>query len=195
MAVFFACVASPVAFAQTAAAPTITVQTGVEDSFTLAVDLRRDISGFPDIADDTQMNFGQLISNPSGGGTLVASEGVVAFITVNTHHDPYSVVSQISTPLTLSGGSEIIPSGAVVLNSAYSAADNGGLANEGTANYSGPAQGIHTAYISGGTHGMRTVQAHYTITDNPALGATDFVPFDQVDGQYTTSLVISATRV
>ena len=182
-------VAAP-ALAETVSAPTITSTATVLDSFTIIVDLRRDIAGFPDIANDQQMNFGNLTIQ---GGTLNAVEGVVAFVTTNSHQDPYTVNSVIANPLTRSGGTQTIPNGAFVLNAAYAAADNGGAANEGTVNYSGTAIGTHPLYVSGGTHSQRTVQGHYYV-GNQAPGSTTFIPADQADGVYTTNLIISATR-
>ena len=181
-------VAAP-AFAETVSAPTITSTAVVSNVMTLTVDLRRDIAGFPDIANDQAMNFGTLTVQ---GGTLNAVEGIVAFIAANTHHDPYTVTSTIAT--TLTSGVNTIPAGAFVLNAAYAAADNGGAANEGTINYSGTAVGTaKTIYTSGGTHSLRTVQAHYYV-GNQGPGSTTFIPADQADGTYTATCTISETR-
>ena len=85
------------AFAETVSAPVISVTANVKNTFTLVVDLRRDVTGFPDIADDTKMAFGDLIPNPGNGGTtLIAAEGVVAFCTANSHQQPYTMDSTIS---------------------------------------------------------------------------------------------------
>ena len=180
------------AFAETVSAPTITATAVVGNALTISVDLRRDVAGFPDIASDTAMNFGTLVPN-AAGTRLVAAEGIMAFVSGNSHRDPYTLQSVCST--TLTSGTDTIPAGAFVLNDAYSASDNGGAANEGTVTFvSGSAVGTRTIYTSGGTHSMRSLQAHYMITDNPALGATSSVPLDQPDGTYTTSVVISVTR-
>ena len=181
-------VAAP-AFAETVSAPTITSTATILNTFTITVDLKRDIAGFPDIANDQAMNFGNLTIQ---GGTLNAVEGIVAFISANSHRDPYTVTSTIAT--TLTSGLNTIPAGAFVLNAAYAASDNGGAANEGTTGYSGTAVGTaKTVYTSGGTHSMRTLQAHYYV-GNPGPGSSAFIPADQPDGVYTASCIISATR-
>ena len=68
-------------------APAITVTANVGDTFSIVVDLRRDIPTFPEMS-DTAMVF-DLVDNtgtdPVTGlplGDLVAEEGVVAFINV-----------------------------------------------------------------------------------------------------------------
>lgn len=181
----------PVLRAETISAPDITVNSSVPDAFTVNVDLRQDVSGFPDITPDSALNFGAFVKNAAGDALIVES-GIVAFITTNTQRRPYTVVSDITSSLT--SGTDQIPDGAFVLNAVYSPADNGGQTNEGTANYSGSAVGTHAVYTSGGSHRMSTVQAHYTITDDPALGATGAVPLDQSAGSYSTALTISVTR-
>ncbi len=182
-------ITSPV-FASTVtdpAASSIAVSASVSDVFSIRTDIRRDIAGFPDVA-DTAIAFGNLVVS---GGTLVAAEGRVAFINViNTAGTQYTVSSNIATPLTRTGGTETIPNGAFVLNVNETTPANPGTATD-PAN---TAVGNFTIFTSDAPGSESQVEAHYTITNDPALGATSFVPQNQRSGTYTTTLVISATR-
>ena len=175
-------------------APAITVTANVGDTFSIVVDLRRDIPTFPEMS-DTAMVF-DLVDNtgtdPVTGlplGDLVAEEGVVAFINViNNSGTGFTISSTITNPLTRTGGSETIPNGAFVINVAED-----GL---GAPGYTGnTAIGDHVIYTSEAAGVGSQVEAHYYITSDTGLGSSASVPPSQLAGAYTTTLIISATRV
>lgn len=175
-------------YAETITAPDITVSADVASAFTISVDLRDDDlgAGYPDITPDTAMDFGTLVEE---NGILVTQDPVVAFINVvNTDRTAYTINSSITD--TLTDGANEIPDGAFVVNVNKTVG-----ADPGTIPYaSGTAVGDHTIYASGGTNPTVQVEAHYTISGDPSLGATEFVPLDQPAGSYATTLQLSATR-
>lgn len=197
--VLFVCVilgllCGEVCLSDSSSAPTIRIIANVKDSLEIKVDLKKDVSGYPDLPDDTLMDFGTLILNPANAdGSLVAETGVVAFVYVNSHRIPYTVYSNIGQ--SLSSGAYVLPDGAVVLNSVCKDEDQPhGGACEGAAGYSGTAIGNRIIYRSGGKNRDSVIQAHYTITDDRSLGATDYVPVDQFGGTYESALVITVVR-
>lgn len=181
------------AFAESQSAPTIRVVADVKDALEIKVDLRKDTVGFPDLANDTLIDFGALIPSSINKDSLVAETGVVAFIYVNSHRVPYTVYSYIGSPLT--SGVEVMPNGAFVLNSSCVDADQPYHGTcEGTAGYSGTAVGNKIVYRSGGRHRASVSRATYMITDDSSQGSTEYVPADQYGGTYETALVITVVR-
>ena len=179
----------PVA-ATTITAPTIDVTLSVLDAFQLIVDVRKDNPPtFTDVP-DTTMAFGNLVVGV--GGTLVVAPGEsrVAFINVINNAGTQYTINANATTLTRAGGSETIPNGAYVSNVNKS---NGG--DPGTVT-DPPTTGVGNLLIftSNATGAQTQIEDHRTITDDPALGATSFVPQTQKAGNYAGTLIYSATR-
>ena len=119
---------------------------------------------------------------PAWGPVLRSQKAYCAMVTANSSSVPYTIkqTAQSLTYLT-----NKIPDGAFVVVPVYSSVDNGGLTNTGTLGAKGTAVAVDkTIYTSGGSHGARTIQAIYAITDDPNSGATAAVPIDQPAGTY-----------
>jgi hypothetical protein len=183
------------AFAATQSAGPFTTTAVVQAGLTLTVTLKRnDFNG----ATITSMNFGQLVD--IGTGTLRSSPtsttgtgAVDAFISANSQGLPYTITS---TGTAMSNGSTTLPSGALTVVPVYSAADNAGAAKPAAAvvGTAGSWVGTRTLYTSeSGTAAQRTIQAIYSITDDPAAGATTGVPTSQAAGTYSGTVTITVT--
>ena len=147
----------------------------------------------------TNMSFGSLMD--VGTGTLRSSPtgstgvgSVVALISANSHSLPYTI-KQTGTAMT--SGTNSLPSGACCVTPVYASADNGGLAKPAGAVLGTPGSWVATdkaIYTSEtGAAAMRTVQAHYSISDDPAAGSTAGVPLSQAGGSYAGTVTISVT--
>jgi hypothetical protein len=187
--------ASPAAFAVTTSTAPITTSASVASALSLTVVLKKnDFAG----ATITTMNFGQLVN--IGTGTLRSSPtgttgtgAVAAFISPNSQGLPYTITQ---TGTTMSNGSTTLPSGALTVVPVYAAADNGGLAKPAAAvvGTAGSWIGTRTLYTSEtGTAASRTIQAIYSVTDDPAAGATTGIPTSQAAGTYTGTVTITMT--
>ncbi len=182
-------------FAATTSTPAITTSASVASALTLTVVIKKnDFAG----ALITAMNFGQLVN--IGTGTLRSSAtgttgtgNAAAFISANSQGLPYTLTQ---TGTAMSNGITTLPAGACTVVPVYAAADNGGAvlpagAVVGTA---GSWVGTRTLYTSeAGTAAGRTIQAHYSVTDDPAAGATTGVPLSQAAGTYSGTVTISVT--
>lgn len=149
----------------------------------------------------TSMAFGQL--QDIGTGTLRSSAtgpgntgtgNATASITANSHGLPYSITQ---TGTALSNGTTTLPSGACTVVPVYAAADNGGAAKPAAAVLGSAGTWVSTnkaLYTSEtGTAAMRTIQAIYSITDDPAAGSTAGVPVSQAGGTYTGTITFTVT--
>lgn len=190
-----AAMVSPVAMAATTSTPSIATSASVASNLTLNVVMKKnDFAG----ATVTSMNFGQLVD--IGTGTLRSSPtsttgtgAVAAFITANSQGLPYTITS---TGTAMSNGTTTLPSGALTVVPVYAAADNGGQAKPAAAvvGSAGTWIGTRTLYTSEtGTAALRTIQAIYSVTDDPAAGATTGVPVSQAAGTYNGTVVITVT--
>jgi len=190
-----AAMVSPVAMAATTSTSSIATSASVASNLTLNVVMRKnDFAG----AIVTSMNFGQLVD--IGTGTLRSSPtsttgtgAVDAFITANSQGLPYTITS---TGTAMSNGTTTLPSGALNVVPVYAAADNGGLAKPAAAvvGAAGTWIGTRTLYTSeSGTAALRTIQAIYSVTDDPAAGSTAGVPVSQAAGTYNGTVVITVT--
>ena len=186
---------SPIAMAASTSTAPIVTSASVAAGLSLNVVLKRnDFSG----ATVTDMNFGQLVN--IGTGTLRSSPtsttgtgAVVAFISSNSQGLPYTLTS---TGTTMSNGTTTLPSGALNVVPIYAAADNGGAAKPPAAvvGSAGSWVGTRTLYTSEtGAAQARTIQAVYSVTDDPAAGATAGVPLSQPAGTYNGTVVITVT--
>jgi hypothetical protein len=188
--------AVPSAFAAASSAGPYTVSAEVDGALSMTVVLKKNNSAGATI---TAMDFGKLVD--IGTGTLRSSPtsttgtgSAVAFITANSHGLPYTI-TQTGTVLT--SGVNTLPSGACTVVPVYATADNGGAAKPAGAVVGSAGTWVATnkaIYTSEtGTAALRTVQAIYSVTDDPAAGATAGVPLNQAGGTYTATATITVT--
>ena len=188
--------AVPAAFAATATSGAITTSASVSGTLTLTTVMKKNSSTGAII---TSMDFGQLADIGSGtlrsSATGTTSTGAVdMFITANSHGLPYTITQ---TGTAMSNGTTTLPAGALTVVPVYATADNGGAAKPtgatlGTAGtWVATNKALYTSET--GTAAMRTIQAVYSVTDDPAAGATSSVPLNQAAGTYTGTVTITVT--
>ncbi|HTL70289.1 MAG TPA: hypothetical protein VL404_03260 [Candidatus Eisenbacteria bacterium] len=149
-----------------------------------------------DITAGNAMNFGTL--QDIGTGTLrstpAGSTGtgdVIALISAVSTGNPYTI-TQNGTQLT--SGSNTLPAGAQTVVPVYATQDNGGNALVGTLGTAGSwVNANKTLYTSNAAADTRLIQFHYSITDDPAAGATTGVPTSQAAGTYTATVTFTVT--
>lgn len=197
--------ASPVALAADGPNPqTFNVSASVDGSLTLSANLFKALpnNGGPG-ASITSFAFGQLqevtFENPNGPpfrelrssdtGTGALMGAGVALLSANSHGVPYTI-RQEGTALT--SGANTIPTGACVVNTAYSTEDNGGQALVGSLGQGGPWNVQRTLYTSNAAGDIRTMQAYYSVTGDPAANATAAVPVTQPAGNYAATVTFTA---
>ncbi len=191
---------SSATFAATATTPSINVSASVTSTLSISADLfKNSVSAANDIP-DTAMNFGTLNTNLGGGitsanlrSTVNGSTGtgsVVALISAISSGIPYTITQ---TGTAMSNGGATLPAGACTVVPVYAAADNGGAAEVGTKGTAGSWVGTRTIYTSNAAGDLRTIQAHYSVTDDPAAGATTGVPLNQAAGTYTGTVTFTVT--
>lgn len=174
----------------------INMSASVPGALTLSLVLKKnDFAG----AVVTSMDFGELVN--VGTGTLRSSTtsttgtgAVAAFISANSQGLPYTIKQ---TGTALSNGTTTLPSGACVVKPVYAAADNGGQAQPAGAVLGTGGSWVATDKVlyqsETGTAAIRTIQAYYSVTDDPAAGATTGVPINQAPGSYTGTVTITVT--
>ncbi len=172
----------------------IIISTSVDGTLTLTVAMRKNSPNGPLVP---AMDFGILQSR---GNSLVSSEAgstgtgaIHMFISANSHGVPYTVTQ---TGTALSNGTTTLPAGACNVVPVYSANVNGGLPMPAGASLGTAGSWIavnKTLYTSGPTGALRTFEAYYSITDDPAAGATGSVPLFQQAGNYSGTVTITAT--
>ena len=186
-------VASPSAFAAQTSTSPISISATVAPAIALNVVLKQNSSTGATV---TAMNFGKLVD--IGTGTLrssptstTATGSVVAMVAVNGQGTSLTL-TQAGTSLTGTAGT--LPTGACTVVSQYVAADNGGSAipSGAVANYKGTWLTTHTLYTDP-TGSARTIQASYSVTDDPAAGATTGVPLSQAAGTYAGTVTFTLT--
>ena len=187
---------TPHAIAATDVKGPFTVSAAVPSALALTVVMKKnDFAG----ATVTSMNFGNLVD--IGTGTLRSSStsttgtgAVAVFLSANSQGLPYSI-TQTGAPM--SNGAVNLPAGACIVKPVYAAADNGGatmpagasLGTGGTFTSASP----KTLYQSEAGGAARTIQAYYSITDDPAAGATSGVPLGQQAGTYSSTVTFTLT--
>ena len=146
------------------------------------------------------MSFGNLVD--IGTGTLRSSAtgttgtgAVAVFLSATTQGLPYTITQ---TGTSMSNGSSILPAGACIVRPVYAAADNGGLtlpagASIGTGGTWTSATARVIYQSEAGVAQGRTVQAYYSITDDPVAGATTGVPTSQAAGTYSGTVTFTLT--
>ncbi|MBI4353500.1 MAG: hypothetical protein HY593_06230 [Candidatus Omnitrophica bacterium] len=183
------------AFAASTSVGPVTVSASVDQVLTLTVVMKKNNSSGATI---TSMDFGKLVD--VGTGTLRSSAtsttgtgSAVAFITANSSSLPYTI-TQTGTALT--SGVNTLPTGASTVVPVYAAADNGGQGMPGGASLGSAgtwAAANKVIYTSDAAGAVRTIQAGYSITDDPAAGSTAPVPLNQAAGTYTGQVTFTVT--
>lgn len=156
----------------------------------------------------TAMNFGNLASNgtfdpdgPSGPKppqlrSLNSLKAFQVFFGINAQSRPYTIKQ---TAAKLTSGGNTLPDGSFIVTPLQGV--GGDTSPTGTPLPSGTvvaakrsAVGTGVVLFSRTTNGAsNTMAATYGITDDPAHGATEFIPLDQPAGSYVTTIVFSAT--
>jgi hypothetical protein len=190
--------ASSTAFAATVSSPSYPVSAVVDGSLSLTVTLRRNSTAG---ATTTTMNFGQLqeltvgslrssVTGPGNTGT----GSIVASVVANSHGLPYTITQ---TGTALSNGNVNLPAGACTVVPVYATQDNAGAAKPAAAVLGSAGTWVATnkaLYTSeAGAAAMRAIQAHYSITDDPAAGSTAAVPSSQAGGTYNGTVTFTVT--
>jgi hypothetical protein len=190
---------APVVFATTASQGPYTISATVDGSLLLTVQLFKGTTTGPTGSALSAISFGTLKEFTQTSGKTLRSDDtggmgeVIAMITANSHQAQYTI-TQTGTALTY--GTNTMPTGACTVTPAYATADNGGLAKPAGATVAagGSWVGARTIYTSeAAPSAMRTIQAHYSITDDPAAGATASVPLNQAAGAYSGTVQITVT--
>ena len=184
------------AFAATVSSSPVPVSASVDGALSMTMTMKKnDFNG----ATVTSMDFGRLVD--IGTGTLRSSStsttgtgAVDVFLSANSHGLPYTITQ---TGTALSNGSVNLPAGACVVTPVYAAPDNGGASMPPGA-VLGPKESWvannKVLYTSeSGTAAMRTIEAFYSITDDPAAGSTASVPPNQPSGTYTGTVTFTVT--
>ena len=196
VAAFVALTLAPSAFAATATSGPFTTSASVSGTLTLTTVIKKNSSTGATI---TTMDFGQLTD--IGTGTLRSSAtgttGTGAadmFITANSHGLPYTITQ---TGTAMSNGSTTLPAGALTVVPVYAAADNGGATMPTGASLGSAGTWVSTNKVlytsETGTAAMRTIQAIYSVTDDPTAGSTASVPLNQAAGTYSGTVTITVT--
>lgn len=185
------------AFAASVSKPPVNVSAIVSSSLSLNLALFKNSVAAPnDITAGNAMPFGTLQN--IGTGTLRSSPtgstgigSVVALLSAISTGAPYTI-TQNGTIMT--SGANTLPAGATTVVPVYSPEDNGGAPLVGTMGT--PATWVNASkvlYTSNAAADTRVIQAHYSVTDDPAAGATTGVPLSQAAGTYTATVTFTVT--
>ena len=148
------------------------------------------------------MDFGPLVefTGASGGKTLRSAVGFKVMIYPQPTGHIYDLYCT-GGPLTNSKGNTI-PGNACVVVPVYAAEDNNfgagptsrpsdsQMGSSGTWVTSSP----HILYSSGFNGEYRAIQAHFSITDDPSVGAAAAVPVSQPAGHYSGTVTITISE-
>jgi hypothetical protein len=185
------------AFAASVSKPPVNVSAVVSSTLQLNLSLfKNSVAVANDITASNTMNFGTLQN--VGTGTLRSSTtgstgtgSVIALLSAVSSGTPY-VITQNGTALT--SGVNTLPSGATTVVPIYAPEDNGGQALVGTLGTPGTwVNASKTLYTSNAAAATRIIQAHYSVTDDPAAGATTGVPLNQAAGTYASTVTFTVT--
>ena len=183
-------------YAATVSFGPVTTSATVDGALSLSVVLRENSSTGVTMP---SIRFGALGNIGTGtlrSNTTTGVGSVVAMITVNSHGLQYTVTQTGTTMSTGGTTPKTLPAGACVVTPAYAAADNGGAGLPTGASVGAGGSFVSTGrilYISETAGSLRTIQAHYSITDDPAAGSTAGVPLDQAGGTYGGTVTITTT--
>ncbi len=112
---------------------------------------------------------------------------------INTAGNPYAL-TQLSTPLTRTGGSEALPDGAFYVKPIYDSDDNAGLLppSGSSLGVAGSAVGSRPLF-NDPTGSTITVRLRYTLSGDPITGATQAIPLSQKSGAYAATVQFTLT--
>lgn len=191
---------APYVIAATTSLGPITVSAAVPVAFDLGMEMKKnDFAG----ATITAMDFGTLgtitltngqkssLRSVTTGSTGTAAVDV--FFGASTQGAPYTI-TQTGTPMTGPGGATL-PAANLIVVPFYTPDDNGGATLPAGASVGAPGSwvGTRTIYTSGPTAAARVVQAFYSITDDPAVGAVGGITSAQAAGAYTGTVTFTLT--
>lgn len=189
---------SPDLFAASSTSGTLPITMGVTGSLSLTVVLKKnDYAG----AEIVQMDFGTL--KDIGTGSLRSSKtgttgtgAVAAFIYIASFDPLPYTVKQSGTPLASLSSS--LPNGACTVVPVYVVADQPGQEVMPPGAYVGQkgtfVETDKILYYSGPDGLSREITAYYSITDDPAAGATTGVPLNQAGGMYQGTVIFTVTQ-
>lgn len=184
------------AFAATASSGPVNVNASVNGDLTLSLTMRKNSSTGATVS---SMDFGQLAETVpfelrSSTTSTTGTGSVVASVSANSHGLPYTIKQ---TGTALSNGTATLPSGACTVVPVYATQDNGGAALPAGASLGTAGTWVandKVLYASEtGSAAMRTIQNHYSITGDPAAGATAAVPINQAGGAYSGTVTFTVT--
>lgn len=115
------------------------------------------------------------------------------FLKINTAGNGYEL-TQLSTPLTRSGSADTLPNGAFFVKPFFESADNGGVSAPAGATLGAVGTAVATQLIfKDPTGSTGVVRLRYTLTGDPALGATQVIPVGQKSGSYAATVQFTLT--
>ena len=184
----FLFLAAPVRVAEAASATQgpINVAADIPSGLTLELTIIDQLSG----AVAPSLDFGDLVRV---GDEFRSSKFFKVLLKVNSVGDPFEL-TQNGTPLTRTGGSETLPSGAYMVQPSFVPGDNSGAAQPsgssiGTA---GTAVGNKLLFSDpSGTGGVLTLS--YTLSGDPNTGATEKILLNQKSGAYAGTVQFTLT--
>ena len=187
------------AMAEDITGPSVPVTATVSSDFSFSVTLVEIVNGALG-ATVSSMDFGTLASNGTSNGqlrSLNSTKAFQAFFGINAQQQPFTI-KQTAGPLQ--NGPNQIANGAFIVtpldgvggdpSKPFDQNPPGNMTVKGTRT-SAVGQNLVLFSSSGGP--SNTMAATYGITDDPALGATEFIPLDQPAGVYTTTITYTAT--
>ncbi len=167
----------------------------VQGTLTMTVELRKNHTGGAVV---TAMDFGKLIN--IGTGSLRSSTtsttgtgAICALVRATSPSAPYVITQSGSA---LSNGITTLPAGACTVVPTYNAADNGGALLPAGASVGTKGTWVENGkvlYTSGPDYSTRNVTCYYSITDDPAAGASTGVPINQPGGVYTGTITFTVS--
>lgn len=191
---------APYVIAATSIEGPITVSAAVPVAFDLEIAMKQNTFAGATL---TAMDFGTLgtitLTNGSKSSLRSVTTGstgtaaVDVFFGASTQGAPYTI-TQTGTPMTGPGGATL-PAGNLIVVPVYAEDDNGGAPIPAGASVGprGSWVGTRTIYTSGPSAAARTVQAYYSITDDPAAGAVGGITSAQAAGAYTGTVTFTLT--
>lgn len=138
------------------------------------------------------LDFGQLLRTDTD---LRSSKVCKVLLKVSGTGTPLELV-QIASELAASGEGEIIPKGAFMMRPTYLAQDNGGVGMPAGSQVAAPSPvyGRQLLYRDP-TGSTRIISVFYTLSGDPSTGASDFIPLDQKQGDYSGNIQYTLTTI
>ncbi len=137
----------------------------------------------------TSMDFGALV-NDTPNGALRADDFYTVFLTSNSSGRKYTVKETSSAP---TNGTNSLEAGACIVTPHANGATLPTGSTLGTrGSFVATDKVIYTSEDAGS---LQSVAAAFAITNDPANGATEFIPADKQGGNYTSNATFTLTLV